>query len=65
MTPDDEIHRLRTALAASEAKLGRAREALRPFAEIFTGELDANIQLPTVRPVKAFRAAATTLKDIT
>lgn len=67
----EEITRLRTALADREAKLEKAREALRPFARLshFVGDCGvADEGYPgntAIIEAELFKQAATTLKDIT
>jgi len=66
----DEIARLNTALAASEAKLKKAREALRPFADDLVrrpwiaSHLTWDVDKSSLTNRDIHRAA-TTLKDIT
>lgn len=64
-----EIANLRADLAASEAKLEKAREALKPFERDLSGydiePGDEHRAIHMVVSVGDLRRAATTLKDIT
>ena len=66
-----DITRLRTALADREAKLEKAREALRPFARLshFVGDCgvadEGHPGNTAIIEAELFKQAATTLKDIT